>query len=112
MGRRKNSSDEEEIEISHDDLKIIFDGRLDVIDLYAGNVFCGRCIEHMTTIVDYKIFLNERCDTILKGQCKKCGGPVARYIETGDSYDPKTTEAAKHVWTVAKKFRVIKGGKK
>jgi hypothetical protein len=34
----------------------------------------------LTTIVDYTVE-EEEYGLILKGKCKKCGGPVARVIE-------------------------------
>ena len=42
------------------------------------NVFCLKC--HVTTIVDYEIFL-DKFGIVLKGKCKKCGHKVARMIE-------------------------------
>ncbi|MDQ0965933.1 DNA polymerase II large subunit [Flavobacterium sp. W4I14] len=39
----------------------------------------------MSTITNYKPYLNKLNDIILKGFCLKCGGPVNRYIETGEN---------------------------
>lgn len=42
------------------------------------NVFCATCGE--TTIVDYSIE-TEKFGILLKGNCKACGGAVARLVE-------------------------------
>ncbi len=46
--------------------------------------FCHNCLN--TTIINYEdsIYVNHLNDAILRGKCKKCGGPVARYIKTGE----------------------------
>lgn len=46
--------------------------------LLLKNVFCSDC--GVTTIIDYN-FVDEKYGLLLKGKCKKCGNPVARYVE-------------------------------
>ncbi len=47
---------------------------------------CGGSLgDNVTEIVDYKIFLADSYDIILKGKCKKCGHAVNRLIETGEN---------------------------
>jgi len=43
------------------------------------NVWCGGC-KGSCTIVDYTM-TNDKVGIVLRGQCKKCGGGVARVIE-------------------------------
>lgn len=43
------------------------------------NVFCDKC--SITTIVDYSLYDDEQ-GVLLKGTCKKCGGDVARLVES------------------------------
>ncbi|OLO25604.1 hypothetical protein BTR23_24610 [Alkalihalophilus pseudofirmus] len=42
------------------------------------NVFCSTC--GVTTIVNYSIH-DDSSGIVLKGECKKCGAAVARFIE-------------------------------
>lgn len=42
------------------------------------NVYCSKC--GVTTIVDFGI-QDDRLGLVLKGFCKKCGAPVARFVE-------------------------------
>jgi len=52
------------------------------------NCYCSSCRDnYLTTIIDYKVFVDDLKDVVLKGKCKKCGGPVNRHIETGE--EPK-----------------------
>jgi hypothetical protein len=47
------------------------------------NCFCSTCLG-VVSIVNYKIFVNNLNDIILRGHCAVCGNPVNRYIETGE----------------------------
>jgi len=47
--------------------------------LYLNNVWCVGC-RGSTTIVRFKGKI-ERSDLVLRGECIKCGGSVARVIE-------------------------------
>ncbi len=47
------------------------------------NCLCNKC-NCVVEIVDYKIFLNDLNDLILKGKCALCGARVNRYVETGE----------------------------
>jgi hypothetical protein len=43
------------------------------------NVWCGDCAK-MTTIVRYSVRIEGR-NLVLEGECERCGGKVARFIE-------------------------------
>lgn len=47
------------------------------------NCLCNKCM-CVVKIIDYKIFLNDLYDMILKGNCALCGTRVNRYIEIGE----------------------------
>jgi len=49
------------------------------------NCFCTCEPRELRTIVDYKIALNKFNDVELTGKCNHCGGPIGRYVETGES---------------------------
>ena len=58
---------------------------VDNFSLVENNVYCAKC--GITRIVDYEkdIVVDSSGDTILRGNCKKCGHKVARVLETGES---------------------------
>ncbi len=49
------------------------------------SVFCHNCYPQIATIVDYEFFVNDLGDLSLVGKCQTCGGPVGRYIESGEN---------------------------
>ncbi len=79
-------SNKKEIEISEEDLKIIHGNDYELFrQKIIPNCYCVKCNSHyQSTIVNYKIFLNDLNDIILKGFCEICGRPVNRYVETGE----------------------------
>ncbi len=98
-----------QIKIALEDVELIMGADFLYFDSILQNVYCFNCPDHMTTIVNYKIYLNNLEDIQLKGECKTCGGPVGRYVETGEN--PDNEEMAKHIREVIKKYTVIKKGK-
>jgi hypothetical protein len=93
----------QEIEITLDDIEIIMGNGYEFFPRIVGNCFCSWCEDHITTITNYKAYLNNLQDIILKGECSRCGKPVGRYIETGDSIE--SAGVAKHVREIIKKYR-------
>lgn len=86
----RNSS----IEISKQEAIILFDESEEIYNRLIKNVFCPNCQGSMgdkvTEIINYKIFLENSNDVIIKGKCKKCQNQVSRFIETGEN--PKIIE--------------------
>lgn len=78
---------EDKIEISEARLKGIFgDEWVRSEEKILNNVYCSHCkSNYNSTIVNYKIFINDLNDVIFEGFCKKCGHGVARYAETGEN---------------------------
>lgn len=50
----------------------------DIQEILINNVFCSNCGE--TTITNYSIHDDDH-GIVLRGKCKKCGEPVARFVE-------------------------------
>jgi len=70
--------------------KLLGDGWTDYSKI-LNNCYCSKCkTPYESTIVNYDVFINERYDAILKGDCKDCGGKINRYTETGE--DPMYRE--------------------
>jgi hypothetical protein len=95
---------DKEIKIDIEDVQLIMGDDFQRFERYLNNVFCGKCSKGTMsiTIANYEIFLNALNDLVLRGTCNKCGGAVARYIETGESQDK--SEVAKHIKMVKEKY--------
>ncbi len=52
------------------------------LSLVLNNVYCVECGPTIMTDYGENIIIEQSGDTILRGKCKKCGGAVARLIET------------------------------
>jgi hypothetical protein len=102
MAHRKQQAD---IKIDLEDVQLIMGKDFYRFGGLVDNVFCGKCTEHVTTVVNYEIYLDDLNDIVLKGKCKRCDKPVARVIETGENKDE--ADVAKHIKMVIKKYRAI-----
>ena len=77
-----------EFEISKEQLIEIIGDEWLKFQKILNNCYCASCENgYSTTIVDYKIFVNDINDIILMGKCKDCGKPVNRYTESGEDPD-------------------------
>ena len=93
-----------DIPIDYEDIKLIMGSDFEYFSLIVNKAFCAMCPEHTTTIINYQPYLTKNSDIVLEGYCKKCGGPVNRLIETGES--KANTAVANHIRTVIKKYKV------
>ncbi len=78
-----------EIELSKKQLKAVMGSDWQVFtEKLLNNCHCP-CTGggYDVTIVDYRIFLNDLNDVILRGKCKGCGKELNRYLETGENED-------------------------
>ncbi len=75
-----------EIEITQKQLENVIGENWSSYSKILDNCYC-RCDEEypIAAIVDYKIFVIDAYDIVLKGKCKKCGNRVNRVTETGDN---------------------------
>lgn len=91
---KRNKND---LKITQEDLKKIYGRDCEFFQKkILNNCYCGNCKgPYNATITDYEIFLNDLNDILLRGKCKICGGPVGRYVETGEV--PIYAEAIKKV---------------
>ena len=87
------------IEISKSNLASILGEDFDGFEKNIINhVYCVSCkSSYNSTIVNYRVFLNDLNDVILEGFCKKCNHPVNRYVETGEvaKYQKRISEIKK-----------------
>ena len=91
-----------QIKISKKDLKNIYgDSFQSFEEKIVPNCRCVQCkASYTSTIINYKIFLNDLNDIILEGSCAKCKGPINRYLETGE-----VDKYQKVIYKVRRKFK-------
>lgn len=75
---------EDEIEIGPFQLQVMFGPSWkEDLEIAVNSIFCD-CGAQTKRLVDYKSYLNDLNDVILKGLCNSCNTIAARYIETGE----------------------------
>lgn len=76
-----------EFKITQENLKKIYGKDWNFFqEKILNNCYCGSCKgPYNAMIVDYEVYLNDLNDIILRGNCKTCGNPVNRYLETGEA---------------------------
>lgn len=97
MYRRRNRQNE--ISVDLEDVEIILDKEFPSLNVFLDSTFCQSC-SGQTSIENYTIYLDDVNDLIFDGYCTKCKGPVARYVETGESR--VAAGAARHIRTIKK----------
>jgi len=88
--RESHKIDPNELELQQMEFKQIMGNSWGNLDLLIGNIFC-TCDSKEKKLVNYRIFLNDLDDLILKGYCSGCGSIAARYIETGEKEESRVT---------------------
>lgn len=78
-----------EAEITRFEMQRIFQGEEEGLAILMAYLHCS-CDRPGRHIVDYTVHVNRLNDLLLRGACSACGGPVGRYLETGE--DPKKVE--------------------
>lgn len=76
----------QDLEITNEDLRRIHGSDWEkFLKKIIRNCYCGHCQSNYDSIIiEYKIFLNDLNDIVLKGKCRTCKRPIARYAETGE----------------------------
>jgi len=84
--KKEHSIDSKDTLITREELLLIFKGQEDLLEMYVANIFC-LCSENQKKLVDYKAYVNDLYDIVLRGKCDQCHEIAARYIETGERKD-------------------------
>lgn len=75
-----------EREINEKQLEFILgEDRQSFYDKITPSCFCSCEPEGTRSIVDYRIYLNDLNDLVLRGRCGSCGCLMNRYVETGEN---------------------------
>lgn len=83
---RIEQPDKGQIRISLQDLKTILGEDFHLLETETlSNCWCYKCNANngKSKIVNFRIFLNNLNDIVLRGFCRRCGSRVDRYIDTG-----------------------------
>lgn len=82
--RTKHIIHDDEVEIGPFQLQQLFgDTWKTDLELALHTIFCD-CMAEQKRLIDYKSYLNDLNDVILKGWCSNCKTKASRYIETGE----------------------------
>ena len=89
-----------EVEITRFEMQRIFHGEEEGLATLLDYLHCP-CDIPGRHIVDYTVHVNRLNDLLLRGACSACGGPVGRYLETGE--DPEKVKRIRAVLRERKK---------
>jgi hypothetical protein len=81
--REKHILGKDEIEIGPLHLRQMLMESWDQLDIFLESIFC-TCGVESKKLVQYKPYLNNLNDVILRGKCSGCNTIATRYIETGE----------------------------
>lgn len=84
---RIEQPDKGQIRISLQDLKTILGEDFHIFETETvSNCWCYKCNANneKSKIVNFRVFLNDLDDIVLRGFCRQCGSRVDRYVETSE----------------------------
>jgi hypothetical protein len=95
------------IPISMEDVGFIFNNNLHDFHYACSICYCMQCNNNQdSTIINYKISLNDLNDIELQGHCQTCNHKIGRYIETGE--DPATAKNSEAIWNTHSALKELK----
>ena len=83
-----------DIELNQWEFQLVMGDSQNDREIFINNFFYD-CKSSNRQLVDYKVYLNDINDIILKGACSGCYTIAARYIETGEN--TKSVDAADRI---------------
>jgi hypothetical protein len=98
--RSEHQIDPSDIELNEWSFRIVMGDSWDFLDRILHNIFC-TCGAENKELIDYKVYLNNINDIILRGKCSGCNTIASRYIETGEKKEK--AEAADRIRKMIKK---------
>ncbi len=94
MKRKEHIIDPKDIELNPWEFQLVMGEAWENRNIFIDNIFCD-CESPNKQLVDFKVYLNDINDIILKGKCSGCRTIAARYIETGENKN--STAAAERI---------------
>jgi hypothetical protein len=94
MKRKAHVLDPKDIELNQWEFQLVMGEAWENRNIFIENIFC-ECESPKKQLIDFKVYLNDINDIILKGKCSECKTIAARYIETGENIN--SIEAAERI---------------
>lgn len=94
MKRKEHIIDPRDIELNQWEFQLVMGKDWEHRDIFVNNFYCDYKNPDRQ-LIEYKIYLNDIYDIILKGKCSACRTIAARYIETGENQ--KNVEASERI---------------
>lgn len=86
---KEHKIDPTDIELSDWEFRLVMGDSWGDRHIYLNSIFCS-CGAPEKTLIDFKVYLNDLNDLVLRGLCSGCHTIAARYIETGENADNST----------------------
>ena len=83
MKLKEHIIDPSDVELNEWEFRLIMDDSWEHLPEIIENIFC-QCKSPNKKLIDYKIYLVDLNDIVLRGMCSGCNTIAARYIETGE----------------------------
>lgn len=103
LKRSEHRHDPSDILLGEMEFRLIMGSAWEYLDELTAQVFC-TCKADAKRLIDYKPYLVQLDDIVLKGKCSGCGTIAARYIETGEN--PESVVVAKRIRAMHKSKKV------
>lgn len=84
MKRKEHIVYPTDIELNDWEFRLVMGESWKNLNLIIENIFCD-CKTPGKKLIDYKVYLNDLNDLILRGKCSGCETIAARYLETGEN---------------------------
>lgn len=94
MKPTEHKIDPADIELNDWEFRLVMGDSWDDQHIYLNSIFCS-CGAPEKTLIDFKVYLNDLNDLVLRGLCSGCNTIASRYIETGEN--PETSTVADRI---------------
>ena len=83
MKRKEHLIDPHDIELNQWEFRLVMGDHWEGLHEVIHSFFCD-CGNDDRILIDYKVYLTDEDDLVLKGKCSSCEGIASVFIETGD----------------------------
>ena len=100
--RKEHKIEPTDIALELMEFRMIMGDTWSYLDDFTGQIFC-TCGSSDKRLIDYKPYLTDIHDIVLKGLCSGCNTIASRYIETGE--DPEKATIAERIRQLHKRSK-------
>lgn len=102
MKRTEHIIDKTDILLNDWEFQLVMGEAWEHLPILVNSIFC-MCEAEEKHLIDYKAYLTDLNDIVLRGKCSGCNTIAARYIETGENKE--SAEAGKRLRKMKKESR-------